>query len=217
MFIRKKYFIIISFIFFVILLKSSYASTVFVDIEFYKNNTASLSYFTFTKENYDNFFSNKGSGEYYVKILDKNENMLYSEKFGGMIFEIQKNTETGVITEEVDKISRNFRLLLPNNSYFIKFYKNQQKIFSISLADNICNGNHDCDTIIGESGYLCPGDCSCGNKKCESEFGETHESCPSDCPSQPISTPQYYNYIYIGSAVVIILLVIIFLLKIRRG
>jgi len=199
--IRKICFILVVSLFILILFKETQGSTIFVEVEFLKAGTARLTDFQYNEKNYDYFFTGKGFGEYYVKILDKNKNVLYSEKFGGMDFVIQKNTETGIVTEEVDKIDKSFRLLLPDNSYFINFYKNEEELLSITLPNRLCNNDNKCDADKGESEYLCPTDCGattlttaakkttttiqvCNkNNKCEPKLGENYKTCPQDCSS----------------------------------
>lgn len=191
---RKIFFIIISFLCIAISLKETYAFTASVEIEFSKLGTAKLVSFSITEKNYDYFFTGKGFGNYSVKILDKDNKILYSEKFGGLDFIIQKYTETDIITEEVDYINKSFRLFLPDNFYLIKFYKEDNELVSISLPDYICNNNLECESDKGESEYLCPQDCPpgyqtttistipttlCGNGKCEDN--ETQDNCCKDC------------------------------------
>jgi hypothetical protein len=190
--IRKIFFISIVFILIFVLAKEVSGSTVFFDMEFSKLGTAKVMDFRFTETDYETFFSDKGIGEYGVKILDKSNNVLYSEIFGGVDFTIQVNTENGVITKEMNSTTKNFRLLLPENSYSINFYKNEQQILSISLPDYICNNNLQCETDKGESEYLCPQD------------------CPVEKPKTPI-------YVYIIIVLAIIAIIIGFLYKMKIG
>lgn len=185
--IHKKYAIILSIIFLgtsFFLLKLVYASTVFLEVDFYKSDKAELTYIQFSEESYDNFFSSKGYGNYSVKILNKDGIEIYSEKFGGLIFVRQATTETGVIEQEIEKVGKNFRLLLPTDSYFIKFYKNNVEILSVKLSDYTCNNDSICNSTNGENSINCPDDCKveqslCGNNQCET--GETKDNCCKDC------------------------------------
>jgi len=190
--IRKIFLISIAFILTFILAKEVLGSTVSFDIEFSKLGAAKVVDFRFDETNYETFFSDKGIGEYGVKILDKSGSVLYSEIFGGVDFTIQANTENGVITTEVNSTTKSFRLLLPENSYSINFYKGEQQLLSVPLSDYICNKNLQCETDKGESEYLCPQD------------------CPVEKPKTPI-------YIYIIIALVAIAIAIGFLYKMRTS
>jgi hypothetical protein len=201
--IHKKVLILslyISLLCLLLLVKNCLAYTAFVEIEFSKSDTARVVDFSITKRNFDYFFTGKGFGNYSIKILDEEGKTLYSEIFGGLDFVLQKYTETGYITEEIDYINKSFRLFLPDNSYFIKFYKEDKEMVSISLPNYVCNNNLKCESDKGESGYLCPRDCPSGtttttkittttiqlcnkNKKCEPSLGENYKTCPQDCPS----------------------------------
>jgi len=186
MYIHKKSLIVSLFALF-ILLNSAFADTIFIQIEFFKNRTAKLVDFYYTPKNFETFFSGKGFGEYRIEIWDKYEKILYSEKFGGLNFEIMGYNESGeFVVEDTESTTKSFRLNLPENSYFIIFYYNEEKILNLSLPNYICNNNNLCEEDRGESKYLCPEDCEislkavCGNKVCESPF-ENSSNCCIDC------------------------------------
>jgi archaellum component FlaF (FlaF/FlaG flagellin family) len=161
------------------------ASTLDLTIEFFKNDTALLKEWYFTTENFATFLPFQGSGDYQVKILDKNGTVLFSEKFN-ILFLLQINQENDIITKELNSSIANFRLYLPPKSFSVRVYKKEKEILSLNLSEIICNGNKICEREKGEDEYLCPNECLvvvqktvCGNKICET--GETQENCCKDC------------------------------------
>lgn len=174
-------------LFMLLLVKNTIAGTAFLEVEFFRNGTARITNFSYTPMNFETFFSGKGFGEYKIEIVDKNRNILYSEKFGGLIFQVKGYTETGeeIVIEEIESINKTFRLHLPENSYLIIFYKNGREILSLSLSTYICNYNNVCEEDLGESKYLCEEECEistktvCGNRVCESS--ENYTTCCLDC------------------------------------
>jgi hypothetical protein len=170
------------------------ASTLSLTIEFYKNDTAIVKDYYFTTENFATFLPYQATGDYSVKIFDKNNSLLFSEKFN-VLFLIQIYKESEIINEEINSTISNLRLYLPPKSFFIKFYRNEKEILPLTLSDFVCNKNNLCEKERGEDEYLCPSECLtlvqkpiCGNKICET--GETQENCCKDC-----GCPSGYNCI----------------------
>ena len=166
------------------------ASTISLTLEFYDNDTIVLKDWYFTEKDFATFLPYQGLGNYSVKILDKNESILFSEKFDVLFYlQIYKVDEDGMIVVETVKTNvtlADIRLYLPPKSFFIKFYKNEKEVLSLNLSALLCNENNVCERELGEDEYLCPKECLilekasvCGNKICE--FGETQDSCCKDC------------------------------------
>ena len=171
------------------------ANSISLTIEFYSNDSAILKEYYFTTENFANFLPYQGVGDYFVKILDKNNSVLFYEKFN-VLFYIQIQKETEVTYKEVNSSIVSLRLYLPSESYSIKFYKEEKEILSLFLPDLICNKNNICEREKGEDEYLCPKECLalaqvpiCGNKVCESPQ-ENQTNCCLDC-----GCPSEYNCI----------------------
>jgi hypothetical protein len=161
------------------------ASTLSLTIEFYKNDTARVKDYYFTTQNFATFLPYQASGEYLVRIFDKNNSLLFSENFN-ILFFIQIYGKTNIVTEETNSTIATFRLYLPSKSFFIKFYRREKEILSLNLSDFVCNRNNICEKERGEDEYLCPSECLmlaqksiCGNRICEA--GETQENCCKDC------------------------------------
>ena len=205
------------------------ASTISLTLELYKNDTVILKDWHFTKEDFGTFLPYQGAGNYYVRILDKNGSIIYSEKFNVLFF-IQVYKEDDYEILETNFTVANIRLHLPKKSFLIKFYRNEKEIFSLDLSTLVCNKNNICDEDLGEDEYLCPNECLklekdaiCGNKVCES--GETQENCCKDCGCpkgfhcienkcvEVFSPTTYLVIIFI----VIILVATIIIIKARRA
>lgn len=203
------------------------ANSISLTIEFYSNNSAILKEYYITTENFANFLPYQGVGDYFVKILDKNNSVLFTEKFN-VLFYIQIQKETGVEYKEVNSSIVSLRLYLPPKSYSIRFYKKEKEILSLFLPDLICNRNNICEREKGEDEYLCSKECLalaqkpiCGNKVCED--GETQENCCKDC-----GCPSGFNcienkcvkttspLIYIIPILIIIALVAVIILKSKK-
>jgi hypothetical protein len=170
------------------------ASTLSLTIEFYKNDTVIVKDYYFTTQNFATFLPYQATGEYLVKILDKNNSLLFSENFN-ILFLIQIYSETNIIAEKSNSTITTLRLYLPPKSFFIKFYRREKEILSLNLSDFVCNRNNICEKERGEDEYLCPSECLiltqrsiCGNRICET--GETQENCCKDC-----GCPSGYNCI----------------------
>jgi hypothetical protein len=204
------------------------ASTLSLTIEFYKNDTAIVKDYYFTTENFATFLPYQATGDYSVKIFDKNNSLLFSEKFN-VLFLIQIYGESGIMNEEINSTVSNLRLYLPPKSFFIKFYRGEREMLSLNLPDFVCNKNDICEKERGEDEYLCPSECLtltqksvCGNKICET--GETKENCCKDC-----GCPSGYNcieskcvkttspLIYIIPVLIIVTLAMIIILKSKRA
>jgi len=167
------------------------ASTIELTIEFFRNDSALVKDWYFTTENFATFLPLQGSGDYEVKIFDKNFNPLFSEKFNVLfILQINRYNETSqsieIVTEELNSTTVSMRLYLPPKSFYVKFYKKEKEILSLNLSEIVCNNNKICEEGRGESEYLCPNECIvlsqkpiCGNRICEN--GENQENCCKDC------------------------------------
>ena len=203
------------------------ASTLDLTIEFFKNDTALLKELYFTVENFATFLPFQGSGDYQVKIFDKNGTVLFSEKFN-ILFLLQINQENNIIIKELNSSIATLRLYLPPKSFSLGVYKREKEILSLNLSEIICNNNKICEREKGEDEYLCPNECLrllqktiCGNRICET--GETQENCCKDC-----GCPSGYNcienkcvkttssLIYLIFALIFAILVAIVILKSKK-
>ncbi len=184
----KKFCLLVIFLIFILptCLSVNHDGTISLVIEFHKNDPTltSLKSINYTETTYENFFTGKGRGNYSIKISDKTNNVLYSEKFN-IIFLKYLRTLEGTIVEELNSSIKSFRLKRPEESYYIKFYKNNELELEIDLSEYLCDNNGECEKDIGENEYICPLDCQtisenvCGNGICETE--ETKNNCPEDC------------------------------------
>jgi hypothetical protein len=198
------------------------ASTLSLTIEFYKNDTAILKDYYFTTENFATFLPYQATGDYSVKIFDKNNSLLFSEKFN-VLFLIQIYGDNDIISEEINSTVSNLRLYLPPKSFFIKFYRNEKEILSLTLSDFVCKKNNICEKEMGEDEYLCPSECLiltqkpiCGNNICETNLGENSNNCPQDCLTTKLTPkPKTPTYVYIIIILVIFVIIGLFLYKIR--
>jgi hypothetical protein len=200
------------------------ASTLSLTIEFFRNDTARVKDYYFTTQNFATFLPYQATGEYLVKILDKNNSLLFSENFN-ILFLIQIYSETNIIAEESNSTIATLRLYLPPKSFFIKFYRREKEILSLNLSDFVCNRNNICEKERGEDEYLCPSECFtlaqrsiCGNRICE--LGETQENCCKDCgcPSgyscienkcTKVISPIFYLIIFLVISVLIVLVILL--------
>jgi hypothetical protein len=108
------------------------ASTLDLTIEFFRNDTALLKEWYFTIENFATFLPFQGSGDYQVKIFDKNGTILFSEKFN-ILFLLKINQENNIITKELNSSITTLRLYLPPKSFSVRVYKREKEILSLNL------------------------------------------------------------------------------------
>lgn len=120
-------------------------NTIFsLDLTVYNNDSVSLNSFGMTEGSPTNF----GRGEYLIKILDRENEVLYQENFSvGFSIEYDVINGSSPPPERLD--SRGLYLRLPYfyNARKINIYKKNKKIFDFDIPSKLCSDDGACNSF----------------------------------------------------------------------
>lgn len=165
---------------------SAQAGTIFfLYADIHRNDTIGLKDFKIMDG--DQNMDSGGLGNYKFHIISYEKKTLFESKFQQSFVTYRESIgEDGNMRGEevtLDTVSKFIRLPYFKEAKTIELYHEDDLIFSLEVADYVCNHNAVCNTY--ENNLNCPDDCKiqkviqCGDSKCEA--GETCTNCSKDC------------------------------------